>query len=120
MPYCPCCKYEYEDSVTVCPDCDCPLVAKVHEPDHDPVLEAGEVVFRASDPGAAMSVQALLESQGIPTALAASMPDLVPATRWFLGDMAVPATYRGEILVPAEDADRARELLRSFEEQSKE
>lgn len=29
MPFCPKCKFEYESRVTVCPDCDQPLVAQL-------------------------------------------------------------------------------------------
>lgn len=29
MSFCPNCKYEYEDTITTCPDCNCPLVAKL-------------------------------------------------------------------------------------------
>jgi DNA-directed RNA polymerase subunit RPC12/RpoP len=119
VPFCPRCKFEYEDSVTVCPDCDLRLVTKLREPDRESPLEYGELVYRAADQATAIGARAYLEQHGIHAEIAASQPNLIPIS-YQRDPVFAPNSYQGEILVLAEDADRARELLRSFEEQSKE
>ena len=44
MPFCPKCKYEYREGITVCPDCDLKLIPKLHEEEKQPELEYVDLV----------------------------------------------------------------------------
>jgi len=65
MPYCPKCGYEYQPTVTVCPECDEPLVEELpHE--EAPVNEPLVAVYDAPDEVMSVMVRDLLEDAGIP------------------------------------------------------
>src|SRR4051812_1885388 len=77
MPYCPPCSYEYEDYVSVCPDCEVQLAPGAGpEIEEAPVLktapvltpEMGELVRVTSVPNRflAILVKSQLEDAGIP------------------------------------------------------
>lgn len=67
-----------------------------------------EVVFRAPNEYTADLVHGLLVSEGIPTLIESRM---VP---WMNGVMELGEGYWGDIVVPAEYADRSREMITSY------
>jgi len=69
MPFCPKCKYEYQEEVRICPDCNVKLVKKLKEPSE----ETGDTkwVPLHAQPGRVYSemVMEALKKEGIPCAL---------------------------------------------------
>jgi hypothetical protein len=69
MPVCPKCKYEYVEGIKVCPDCDLPLKAHLHEePPEEPEYtdEALITLVNTSDQLEAEIMKGVLDSAGIP------------------------------------------------------
>ena len=73
MPFCPDCRYEYTAGVTVCPDCDTPLVEVLPEESDGPestekVREWQLLYFATSRPAAEFLKETLLAS-GVDTVI---------------------------------------------------
>jgi len=69
MPFCPKCKYEYVEGIKVCPDCDLPLKAHLHEePLQEPEYtdEALVTLVRVYDRLEVDIMKGVLDSAGIP------------------------------------------------------
>jgi hypothetical protein len=68
MPFCPKCKYEYREGIKMCPDCDLPLKAHLHEEEPEPEYndEALMTLVRVYDRLEADIMKGVLESAGIP------------------------------------------------------
>jgi hypothetical protein len=67
-------------------------------------------VYRAPTETVAEIVRGLVESEGIPTTLKSVQ---VP---WCNGIMVMGQGYWGDLLVPECEADRAREIIRAYED----
>ena len=100
MPWCPTCRTEYEAGRTVCSDCGAALVETLPPEAADPV-----VVLEANSAVEAQVAEATLEAAGIP-AYVSGTQSLVPNVDAF-GD----EPPESEVLVAAEDAERARAIL---------
>jgi hypothetical protein len=68
-----------------------------------------EAVYRAADETTAELIRGLLEGEGIPVAFKSQQ---VP---WMDGVMRMGAGFWGDILVPKELADKAREIIAAYE-----
>ena len=102
MPFCPKCKYEFRDDITVCPDCDLTLVTKLHEPKEQEHIDVELVtVADFTFDVQAEEAKVLLESHGIP----AIVENAISA-------MIYPGMAGIKVLVPKEDEKKAREVLR--------
>lgn len=72
MPFCPKCRFEYEATVTVCPDCEEPLVSvlspegEIEFPDE---IKDWVQLARLTSPQYAQMVQETLRSHGIPVVI---------------------------------------------------
>ena len=100
MPWCPTCRFEYVAGRTACSDCGAALVENLPPEAADPV-----VVLEANSAVEAQVAEATLEAVGIPAYVSAPQ-SLVPNVDAF-GDE--PA--ESEVLVAAQDAERARAVL---------
>lgn len=69
MPFCPICKYEYKSTVSVCPDCDEPLIETLPEDSEEEIEAAYDnwipLCRLSSDQYSDMLVEAL-EAKDIP------------------------------------------------------
>jgi hypothetical protein len=74
MPFCPRCKYEYRSDVSVCPDCDEPLVANLPPDDDDEPVEDYDWVpiARMTSPQYAEMIVEVLRSKNIPAVVSDS------------------------------------------------
>lgn len=104
MGWCPECGAEYEPAVAACPRCRVVLSAKP-----PPASEAPVVVHRVPDAAAGALLSGVLEHHGVRAVLrSATLPGYGSVRRdW-------GTTAWGEILVPAEEADEARELIADY------
>ncbi len=106
MPFCPRCKAEYLDSVETCPDCQVDLV---------PVLPIEQVemidwvpVYQAPTEIAANMVQGILNSRNLQSSIRRNVvPGYVIPASWY-------DAYWGEILVPQEVAEQAKEIVQEY------
>ena len=64
MPFCPKCKYEYEEGVSKCPDCGSPLVDSLSTPTEDDVESI--VLLETTDALKAQFLAEALDEAGIP------------------------------------------------------
>ncbi len=112
MKYCPSCRSEYYDEYDRCHECDLPLVQELppqpqsQEPDH----ELGgllSVVFRSPDQIQVQSIRALLVGSDVHVNVNRG-PDVY---RLNVGEAAMV-----EVSVPASQAERAREIIRTAHE----
>ncbi len=70
------------------------------------------IVYRAPDEVTANLLQGLLEGEGVPVMLQSAQ---VP---WMDGVMKVDKGYWGDVVVPREHAERAREILNAYHKES--
>jgi hypothetical protein len=105
--YCPQCEGEFRDGITVCPDCEVPLVESLAGLHDDAPFERVLEVF---DPAILPLVRSLLDETDIPYTIEnEEAMGLFPGTT---SGLAVDAGGRAaEVLVPARRAAEARELL---------
>lgn len=106
--WCANCGAEWKEGITTCPDCDLPLVESLPETSH----EGPEMVpvFETSDPDTLPVVKSALEAADIPHFVQGDEAfGLLPAggVSGFFGKRGLGVA----ILVPADRADEARELL---------
>lgn len=107
MPYCPQCGYEYESWVTACPDCGAKLVDALpppREPDNVPIT----FLTTAPNEMVANFWKGVLADNGIESLLKSA--DIRAAM------YTLPTNLHYDIYVREPDADKAREVLRPFEE----
>ena len=64
MPFCPKCKYEYEEGVTSCPDCGSALVARLVSGTEDDVDSV--ILLETTDALKAQFLAEALDQEGIP------------------------------------------------------
>jgi hypothetical protein len=70
MPFCPSCRYEYTAGVTVCPDCDEPLVDRLPEEEFDTAADRErewKLLYYATSRAAAEFLKETLLASGIDT-----------------------------------------------------
>ena len=106
MGYCPECGTAYERAIVACPRCRAVLTA---DPPPAPGDDAPRMVYSVPDAAAGALLCGVLELHGIPTVLrSATLPGYGTVRRdW-------GTTAWGEILVPAEEAEEARELIADY------
>ena len=101
MPWCPVCNTEYEEGRTVCSDCGATLTDTPPAPHSEPV-----VVLHARTADEAHVAEATLAAEGIEAYV--QRPDAVMPEYGNVEDMDSPQM---DVVVPAEAAQRAREIL---------
>ncbi len=114
--FCPVCKRAYKFYETRCNYCEVDLVAD--RPAGAPDPEGGSVsVFEASDPGMISLATMALEGEGIDFSTHTGGLSAVFGSRW-IGEAAAPGNMGAvtEIVVAADLADRAREVLAGLAE----
>lgn len=104
MGWCPECGARYEPAVAACPRCRAVL-----SPEPAPVGDAPVVIHRVPDAAAGALLGGLLEHHGIRVVLRSAMLPGYGTVRRDWG-----TTAWGEILVPAEEAEEARELIADY------
>src|SRR2546428_8015854 len=107
MPYCPTCKKRF-DNATECPDCK----TKLHEelPFQTRQSDDGTTwveIASTANSDEAQLIQGFLEAEDIDTQIEHAEASMMPTTFGTLGDV--------RVYVPAEDEQRALELLRQRE-----
>ncbi len=114
MAFCPICGSEYEPGIERCSDCNILLVDHPPDEDQDVDPEAALVeVFEASGDKEALVIKGLLESDGIWCSLESDVPHSV-------FPLEVDGLGAVRIMVSEEDAQRAIELIASYQEQGEE
>ena len=104
--FCPKCKAEYRAGFTVCSDCNVRLVFRLPEEDDEPELVPADlvVVSTVQGPLEEGQIRSFLEANGIPTVIRG---EAVGKTY----GITIDGLGARQILVPAEFADTARDLL---------
>lgn len=105
MPFCPNCRDEYRPGFTWCADCNVELVDEL-PPEPEEAGEPPVVVYETYSQPEAEVVRAKLEFFGIPAALSGDL-----ALRGLYSPMGVGTFGAIRILVPADQADHARQIL---------
>ena len=117
MPFCPKCGYEYEPTVSVCPDCDMDLVDELDTPgqavepprdEADPKDNLKEL-FSTISPEEANLIQKMLENEGIFCSLENEVTSGV-LTRMY-GEIS-----RVKVMVKARDLIKASKLVEAYYE----
>lgn len=105
MPFCPECKYEYNQNVARCPDCGAKLVESLSVPaSAEPISEEWMSVYTAADEMEAQIVKSLLEDAGIAVW---DKTDLIHSLKATLVGPLAPE----ELLVFASRVPEAREII---------
>lgn len=107
MPYCPDCKYEYNEGVESCPDCEKELVSELPPEE----IEEMVPVYVAEDATEALILRGILEEAGIPVRERADVDTDLDA---FAGPMAEDA-----LTVPKSRAEEAKMILEKALEKGK-
>ena len=117
MPFCPCCRYEYEDWVESCPDCSVSLVAEL---DDEVELDEDEAaVWEYANPVLLKTVYSsfeaeqmnvLLNDSGIKVLIKSRNPGGV--TKFMVGQLPHDGA---DIYVPAEELERAKDIVAVLE-----
>lgn len=111
--YCPNCEAEYQEGITVCPDCNIRLVKDLTEPPHDdrPLVE----IFSTDEVALIPLVHSILDSSDIPYAMRDEEGmGIFPGAGMGL---AIDASGKGvQVLVSPDHADRARQILEDIKE----
>lgn len=105
MAFCPKCRSEYVDAVTVCTECGVALVDVLPSKTIDPSVELVQV-YRAQGELDAQVVRSLLEANAIDCMLSGESVRLTHG-------LTVDGLAEVKILVRAEDAERARDVISS-------
>ncbi|MDX1501301.1 MAG: DUF2007 domain-containing protein [Thermoanaerobaculia bacterium] len=111
--FCPECGGEFRAGILECPDCEVALVGEVDEPQHDHSDFVS--VFSADDPAILPVAKSLLDETDIPyTVKGEETMALFPTTG--TGLLIDSDAEAAEILVPADRAEEAEELLAELPE----
>src|ERR1051326_5632627 len=101
MPYCPRCKTEYDAGIDICADCGADLISRPPDLSGDPPV----LVLHANSPGEARGARAAPESEGI-SAFVLSGDPVLPQEAYVVSN-----SPELDVYVPADEAERAREIL---------
>ncbi len=102
--FCPKCKAEYRTGITVCVDCDVPLVEKLpEEKEEHLILIKYEELLYTHDPGLVAIIKSILDGAGITYIFQGD-------SSGYLHPMIVPA----RLFVEKEEMQKARDLLKDF------
>lgn len=114
MPFCPSCRYEYTAGITVCPDCDTPLVEVLPEPGADTGAEDKErewkLLYCATSRSAAEFLKETLLTSGVDTVVKYRGRFFGRGVSYGLGSVADAAD--AEVWVNKEQFARAEEIRR--------
>jgi hypothetical protein len=101
MPFCPSCRYEYREGMTICADCGAALVARLPETGGRQVQLVKLYTGRSLE---TRMLQETLQQHGIPSLVRAAEP-----MRGIIGDAALPMFEH--LLIAAEDLDAQRDVI---------
>jgi len=108
MAFCPKCRAEYVEGVERCPDCQVLLVEELPPKDDVDYVELVELQ-RVQDEISGVMMKGIIENSGINVVLrAAKIP-------WYNGIASTWSTYYwGKLLVPKEELERSRRILKEY------
>ncbi len=109
MPFCPICRFEYQEGVKTCPDCGAELVDRL-EPEK--ILEKLKPAYITSSPATSQMICELLKDQGIAC-----------LTSNQLGSALLPVFGESaeiQILVPENKAEEAQQIIKAYFEENPE
>lgn len=114
--YCPECGGEFRSDITQCPDCEVTLTPTPPSEDHSQDMVR---VYRSADAALLPVLRSVLDASGIPSIVqGGEAAGLFPLGSAGGGE---DNRYLGAVvLVPADHADEARELLQSYDEEGSE
>jgi len=101
--YCPKCRTEYVEGISVCADCNVPLVAELNETDQSSELVDFEEILTTFNAGDIALIKSILDGEGI--------------TYYFSGEESnymLPLTQPPKLMVRKEQAEQAREVLKDL------
>ena len=108
MPFCPQCRQEYSTGVNACPDCRVSLVGSLPpHPDQIALFEMTEI-YKIPDEITGMALRSFLADAGVE----ASIQPMEAS--FYGGTLNTLLGYWGKLLVPAEQATKARKQLEIF------
>jgi hypothetical protein len=101
--FCPNCRTEYVEGISVCADCGVPLIAKLDEDDKSSESAELEEILATFNAGDIALIKSILDGEGI--------------TYYFSGEESnymLPLTQPPKLMVPKEQAEQAREVLKDL------
>ena len=109
--FCPKCRLEYKEGITICPDCGSPLVKEL-TPEPKPKMRKLYEVFSTWKTSEISFIQSLLEANRIQCFVEnLYYPSMTP-----VGSAAVPI----KIMVEEKDKDKAKEIVNQYYKDIKE
>ncbi|GAB4288445.1 MAG: hypothetical protein Kow0098_05750 [Ignavibacteriaceae bacterium] len=105
MPVCPNCKYEYIEGITICPDCNMPLVDEKELTEHELSEEDWVIIYQCAYEYEAEMIKDNLAAAGIGAAILSQKDRNFPAP----GDLSVV-----KLLVKRDDLKPALEFIESL------
>jgi len=107
MPFCPICKYEYQEGIEVCPEHNAKLVARL-EAEH--IFQSLQKAYTTNSPALAEMIKEMLEEEKIASALSNEF-----------GSAMIPVAGESNeiaILVPEQKLREAQDLIKVFFEEN--
>jgi hypothetical protein len=101
--FCPNCRTEYVEGISVCADCGVPLIAKLDEDDKSSESAELEEILATFNAGDIALIKSILDGEGI--------------TYYFSGEESnymLPLTQPPKLMVPKDQAEQAREVLKDL------
>ena len=108
MPFCPQCKAEYTEEISMCADCQVELVSE-RPPDDIVEYVDWEIVHHAPNEVAGNMIKGILEDAGIDVVLRSHG---INALGGIKEDWSEP--YWGEVMVQADDLERGKEIIDEY------
>ncbi|HVN22744.1 MAG TPA: DUF2007 domain-containing protein [Syntrophorhabdales bacterium] len=101
--FCPKCRTEYVEGISVCADCGVPLIAQLNEDDKSSEWVELEEILATFNAGDIALIKSILDGEGI--------------TYSFFGEefnYVQPLIQPAKLMVPKDQAERAREVLKDL------